>query len=170
MVQIAAFPFHKRILPRTIVGGQEAALGSVPYQISFQYYGSHFCGGSIIDANNVLTAAHCCEGGAVSAHSISAGLNNIDNPESGAQLNVPVSKINIHPNYASLSNDVCVLNLAQPLTLSEAARTAAVPLPPSGYTATGDAVVTGWGTTSSGGSLPSKLRTVTVPIVSDAEW
>ena len=148
-------------------------MGSVPYQVSFEYYNSHFCGGSILDANNVLTAAHCCDYGSASSFSVSAGLNNIDSPESGAQRSIRVTRANIHPDYdgSGLGNDLCVLNLATPLTLGTEQRTAAVKLPAAGYTATGNAVVTGWGTTSSGsGTLPSKLRTVTVPIVSDEKW
>ena len=44
-----------------IVGGVEVDITAHPYQISLQYFGSHICGGSIISANWVLTAAHCTE-------------------------------------------------------------------------------------------------------------
>ena len=35
-----------------------------PWQISLRNLGSHICGGSIINENQVITAAHCVEGGA----------------------------------------------------------------------------------------------------------
>ncbi|XP_045499414.1 trypsin 3A1-like [Colias croceus] len=51
--------------PLKILGGQEAAITQVPYQVSirknnwFGIYWSSFCGGSLITLKYVLTAAHC---------------------------------------------------------------------------------------------------------------
>lgn len=42
-----------------IVGGTTAALGEFPYIVSLSYSGSHFCGGVLLNAYTVLTAAHC---------------------------------------------------------------------------------------------------------------
>jgi len=48
--------------PGRIVGGEEAPLHEFPWQISLRNLGSHICGGSIINSNQVITAAHCVEG------------------------------------------------------------------------------------------------------------
>merc|ERR1711910_51276 len=45
-----------------IIGGEEAPAHEFPWQISLRNLGSHICGGSIINKNQVITAAHCVEG------------------------------------------------------------------------------------------------------------
>ena len=42
-------------------GGTNAAPGQYPWMVSFQQYGIHKCGGSIISPYFILTAGHCVE-------------------------------------------------------------------------------------------------------------
>lgn len=42
-----------------IVGGKEITIVESPWQVSLQYFRSHYCGGSIISNKWILTAAHC---------------------------------------------------------------------------------------------------------------
>jgi trypsin len=58
-----ALPRHIiRILPdNRIVGGHDDVIENVPWQISLQRNGAHHCGGSILNQNTILTAAHCVE-------------------------------------------------------------------------------------------------------------
>ncbi|EEC00633.1 serine-type enodpeptidase, putative [Ixodes scapularis] len=42
-----------------IVGGSDAAPLEFPWQISLRVFGQLICGGSIINKQYILTAAHC---------------------------------------------------------------------------------------------------------------
>ncbi|KAF7665765.1 hypothetical protein LDENG_00133990, partial [Lucifuga dentata] len=63
-----------------IVGGQDAPAGSWPWQVSLQYYGYHFCGGSLINNEWVLTAAHCCLSTEMSGTNVCLGRQNLEGP------------------------------------------------------------------------------------------
>ena len=41
-----------------IVGGADAP-SAIPWQVSIRVWGSHFCGGTILDSKTILSAAHC---------------------------------------------------------------------------------------------------------------
>jgi trypsin len=57
-----------------IVGGVAASQGDFPFIVSLQSStGSHFCGGSLLNANTVLTAAHCTVGQTASSLRVRAG-------------------------------------------------------------------------------------------------
>ena len=60
--------------PAKIVGGN-ITLSPIPWQVSVQFGGSHFCGGTILDTYTILSAAHCFDGfgGVLDGLSIRAG-------------------------------------------------------------------------------------------------
>ena len=44
-----------------MVGGKDAKFGEFPWQVAIYIYGNLFCGGTIIDENTIVTAAHCLD-------------------------------------------------------------------------------------------------------------
>lgn len=56
-----------------IVGGTTASTGEFPYIVSLSQSGSHFCGGVLLNAYTVITAAHCSVGQSASAVKVRAG-------------------------------------------------------------------------------------------------
>ncbi|XP_071545671.1 trypsin-1-like [Panulirus ornatus] len=158
-----------------IVGGTEATAGELPYQLSFQdtSYGFafHFCGASIYNENYAICAGHCVQGEDMNDPDylqVVAGELNQGVVE-GNEQTVVLSKIILHEDYNAytISNDISLLKLSQPLTMTDYVQ--AIPLPAPGHSASGECVVSGWGTTSEGGSSPNTLMKVSVPIVTDEE-
>ncbi|XP_044253923.1 trypsin-3-like [Tribolium madens] len=148
-----------------IVGGSDIPIEQVPWQVSLQYYGQHFCGGSIISEKYVVTAGHCTEGLTKGDISIRAGTSI---RESGGQ-EVKIAKIHQNPKFDSsiIDYDITILELATPLKLSD--KVAPVKLPENGLVWPDDTevLVSGWGTTEEGSdTLPTALQGVTVQIVS----
>ncbi|XP_044574275.1 chymotrypsin-1 [Drosophila ananassae] len=103
--------------PHRIVGGADVPPGEhVPYQVSLQYQTRngqmHFCGGSIIAPNRILTAAHCCQGLNASRMSVVAGIRSLQ--EIGSRSKV--LSFTIHPDYKELvTSDLSVLYIDPPL-------------------------------------------------------
>jgi len=158
-----------------IVGGTEVEPGELPYQLSFQDttfgFAFHFCGASIYNENWAVCAGHCVQGEDMNNPDylqVVAGEHNQDIDE-GNEQTIVLSKIIQHEDYNgfTISNDVSVLKLSQPLSFNNFV--APIALPAAGHAASGECIVSGWGTTSEGGSTPDVLMSVSVPIVSDEE-
>ena len=152
-----------------IVGGDETKPYSRPYQVSVQSTsGSHFCGGSIIAENLVLTAAHCMEGVdgnspdmqvRVGAHSLTDGSGQV----------IKVVTTYTHQEYPNLSKDVALLKLAEKIT-DKNAKTLVLAddaFFQKNIKAGTKMVVSGWGTLASDGQMPDKLMEVMVPYVTN---
>jgi len=50
------------LVQKQIVGGVDASLGQFPWQAFIYIDNAYLCGGSLILANWVMTAAHCAQG------------------------------------------------------------------------------------------------------------
>uniref|UniRef100_A0A8C8DIF5 Peptidase S1 domain-containing protein n=1 Tax=Oryzias sinensis TaxID=183150 RepID=A0A8C8DIF5_9TELE len=154
-----------------IVGGQDAPAGFWPWQVSLQT-SSHFCGGSLINNQWVLTAAHCFKSVSASGVNVVLGLQTLQgsNPNSVSRT---VTSLIVHPDYNSVTadNDIALLQLSSPVTFNNYITPVCLPSTGSSFYSGVNTWVTGWGNIGTGVSLPApqNLQEVQVPIVGNRQ-
>ena len=98
-----------------IVGGTEAINGDWGWQVLLKYQGSFTCGGSLINRQWIVTAAHCVYGRSLipSSFTIEIGGHNLNSINSW-QISRNGDTIKIHPSYNpnTLANDIALIKLS----------------------------------------------------------
>jgi len=132
-----------------------------PFMASIQSnWGGHFCGGSLVRPDWVITAAHCVQGESTNNLRVKLGLHNV-NGTTGSETKY-VDQVIIHPNYNSnsMNNDYALLHLTsdsnfEPIQLITNNSHDNEPVM---------STTMGWGATYSGGWGSDILLEVDVPI------
>ncbi len=169
----------KKVSPR-IVGGQQARQ-TYPFMVSIQEtlgtssIKHHICGGTIVAARWVLTAAHCVLHtlpDATHKLSVLTGTHNLQETNSPAQY-IDVEAVYIHPDYSTKKvSDLALLKLKNntslsPIQLISPDLAADTFNPFFNFAQTNKARVIGWGALQEGGSSSiTNLQEVEVPIQS----
>jgi len=154
-----------------IVNGQAATKCEWPWQVQLRSglsgEGIAFCGGTLIDQNWVLTAAHCIHDASTFDMTVKFG----DYERSAmdpATVNRRIKMIHKHPRYNDYTyqNDVALLELVEPVPLTSCVAPACLPEasdPPLQEGAT--CWITGWGTLVEGGYTANTLQEGQVKVV-----
>ncbi|XP_034029904.1 trypsin-2-like [Thalassophryne amazonica] len=146
-----------------IVGGYECPKYSQPHQVSLNS-GYHFCGGSLINKDWVVSAAHCYK----SRVEVRLGEHNIMVTESTEQF-ISSARVIRHPKYNSwnIDNDIMLIKLSRSASLNSNVQPVALPtsFPPAGTMC----LVSGWGNTMSSTADRNKLQCLKIPILSDRD-
>ena len=191
-VAVPVFAADRGVYQPQVVGGTAVPDGKYPFMVSLQAdksnarpHREHYCAGSLIDRNSVLTAAHCVSFISTFTTPLTLSFRDVRIVVGGTVLNSKqgqprriqkLSDISIHPRFnenVSGKYDAAVIKLGTPVTKSALAlaKTGSDRLERAGRLAT----IAGWGTTraesvsgSAGSNIPDRMQEARVPLVSDA--
>lgn len=140
-------PADQAVINPRIVGGENAAEGQFPYQVSLRtrLFKQHFCGGSIISSRFMVTAAHCSQGLNSKPFFVFAVVGTLYRTSGG--VSVYLEKITPHAEFSmsKLVNDISLIRTAKEIVFSTTIQPIALPTQnDEGHT---QVVLSGWGRT-----------------------
>ncbi|XP_075858665.1 transmembrane protease serine 4 isoform X2 [Microcebus murinus] len=164
LVSLHCLACGKNLKTPRVVGGEEASVDSWPWQVSIQYDKQHICGGSILDAHWILTAAHCFRKYLhVPSWKVKAGSDRL-----GYSHGLSVSKIiviELNPIYPK-EKDIALIKLKSPLTFSDTIRPICLPFFDEELAPATPVWVIGWGLTEeNGGKMSDILMQASVEVI-----
>ncbi|XP_044140331.1 azurocidin isoform X2 [Bufo gargarizans] len=131
-----------------IVGGREAAPNSHPYIASLQFRRQHFCGGSLIAQQFVMTAAHC-----------------LSDMNEASRQTFRISRVFENGfNPQTLENDILILQLDRNVALDSRVNLVSLPRVNETVPAGTQCITSGWGRLGTQARAPNSLQELNVTV------
>ncbi|KAH8392825.1 hypothetical protein KR215_002643 [Drosophila sulfurigaster] len=162
------FLLKKGSINNRIVGGKDTPIEAIPWQVSLQRQGSHYCGGVIYSKDIIITAAHCVhnhDSKLLDSEFFDVRVGSSTSNNGGSVIKV--AKITVHDRYVNINNqkteyDIALLLLSSPLEMGPTVK--AIPLADSVPNDGAAVLVSGWGRTETE-PVAKYLKSVYVNIV-----
>jgi trypsin len=161
-------------VPPRIVGGTAVPNGKYPFMVYIELHRNgkviRACGGSLIDRDSVLTAAHCFDPPVPTKAFLTVGATDLRQLNQDQIRRVVFKDSYRHRRYNPQKNssyDVAVLKLDRAVTGIQPIKVATANqnnLETPGRKLT----VAGWGVTREGGKSVNRMREVSIPVVADS--
>ncbi|XP_076174782.1 venom serine protease Bi-VSP [Ptiloglossa arizonensis] len=161
-----------------VVGGEPAQLGAWPWIVALGYHGKEnplkprwLCGGSLISAKHVLTAAHCAS--RADLFMVRVGdLNLLRDDDGASPVEIEIDQKIVHPQYSTskMENDIAVLRLKEEVQFTDLIYPICLPIKEplrSKNFYRFFPFIAGWGAVESRGPASADLLEAQVPVVSN---
>lgn len=157
-----------------IINGVKVPEGKYPFMAAFVVKGTHnaFCGGSVLNAITILTAAHCvitAESSSIYASDVQVQVGKVDRYLGTSETTFDVKSWTYRKNFSmnafSDGSDVALAFLKRPIDFSKLKNVSKVCIPEPNIVPDGtDCIVMGWGLQKSGvsSSQPGALMETNV--------
>ncbi|XP_026580077.1 ovochymase-2, partial [Pseudonaja textilis] len=155
-----------------IVGGSQVQQGSHPWQVSLKRSNHHFCGGTLVSTQWVITAAHCVVSRSL-LHllTVTAGEHDLSLKDEEEQT-LPVKYIIKHPKFnrrKPMDYDIALLKMDGHFQYGATVWPVCLPGPHEKFDPGYVCVTCGWGRLRENGILPDVLHEVRLPILDQTQ-
>ncbi|XP_019512771.1 PREDICTED: neutrophil elastase isoform X1 [Hipposideros armiger] len=152
-------------LASEIVGGRQARPHAWPFMVSLQRQGGHFCGGTLVARNFVMSAAHCVNGINFQRVQAVLGAHNLGQRERTRQSFAIQQVFENGFDAGRLMNDIVILKLNGSATINANVQVARLPEQNQGVGNGARCLAMGWGRLGTNQPPPKVLQELNVTVV-----
>lgn len=166
--------FQINLYSQGIFGGVPADISEAPFTVSVEKNGEHHCGGSILNCEWIVTAAHCVSGAENTPQVFTIHAGATDQTDNSIGQRIVADQVIIHPQYQPCGsessppkNDIALIHLSKKLFFTDNIQP--IQYAPAGTTPSIGSIVSiyGWGEDAVGSGSQAILQKAALPVISN---